>query len=216
MSATYLGLLITIPFFFAYLYMASRQIRIYLAARGIVVDGWHWRGAAVERAMLELFEKYLSERGLLNEAVLQQFIESTRDEIVAQFKPGPGHWAALAIFFGILIAIIQPVYTQLIQLWVTTKLEIWQLTLLVSGICLSTALLTVATVPMAFVGSRTRLEIYNQSLCAIRINLLKRFGVLRQRKDREIEVETEMARVSPASPSLRRRARLRRVTRRFI
>jgi hypothetical protein len=97
--------------------------------------------------MLELFEKYLNARGLLDDCVLQQLIESTRDEIAAQLKPGPGYWAVLAILFGVLIAIVQPIYSQLIQLWITTKSDIWQLTLMVSGICLSTGLLTVAILP---------------------------------------------------------------------
>jgi len=214
MSSTYLGLLLTIPFFFLYLYVSSRQIRTYLAARGILVDGWHWRGAAVERAMLELFEKYLNERGLLDDDVLQQLIESTRDEIAAQFKPGPGYWAVLAILFGVLIAIVQPIYSQLIQLWITTKSDIWQLTLMISGICLSTGSLTVAILPMGFVGSRARLEIYNHSLCAIRINVLKRLGSSRQCNVQKVEAENAQASVASQKP--RRGKRLRRVARRFI
>jgi hypothetical protein len=165
-----------IPFLFLYTLASGTVIKKSLGNRGIIVSGWSWRGAEVEREVLNRFKEYLVKQSLYNLDALKQLIENVRDEATADSRPSLRRWTVLAITFSIVIAVWQVMFSQWLQIFVKSKADLpdfaifAKVCLVVTIFLLANILLVVGWVP---IGSRTRQEIYLHSLTAIRLELLK-------------------------------------------
>jgi hypothetical protein len=173
MSYTLYGQIATIPFFLVYLYVFSHLIKDDMRKkRGISVTGWHWRGAEIEQKLMDQFTEYLSNEGLLNISALEQLIENLRDEISFDRRPSTRFWTLLTISVALSIGLLQPVFSQVLIMWVRSKEEIWQIAGLVIILSVSVVYLVFLT-QLAYLPRRNQREIYLHSLSAIRLALLK-------------------------------------------
>ncbi len=86
------------------LWVRSALIKKSLKSRGIIVSGRNWRGAEVERIILDEFKAYLAYQGLHNPGAIKQLIDNVRDEAAADSRPSLRMWTVLAISFAIVVA----------------------------------------------------------------------------------------------------------------
>jgi hypothetical protein len=100
------------PFCCLYIWISSILIKRSLKRRGIDVLGWSWRGAELERVVLDEFTKFLHQERLYNLDAIKQLIQNARDESTAASRPSLRFWSVLTIASAILIAYGQTVFSR--------------------------------------------------------------------------------------------------------
>jgi hypothetical protein len=172
LSSLWWSLIFALPVWILCFFAFSGCMRNLLKRRGIIVKGWlHWRGADIERKMLDEFRLYLVEGGFANPAALEQLMSSARDEIAAKERPSKFNWTMFTFIFTIAIAFVQPVINRFLQLSVNSSGVLWQLFGL--ACLLIIAIIEIALLLSGVINLRAEgLEIYLHSLTAIRLGLL--------------------------------------------
>jgi hypothetical protein len=161
------------PLLLLYVRLRSLVIKKSLSRRGIEVSGWDWRGAEVERRILDQFKSYLGSHGLHNLESVMVLMENVRDETTADLRPLLGSWTVLAISCAIAIAFWQAMFSQWLEKFAKENSGlIGQLGLLgfVGTILFFGIIIPFLVFP---IRSRTPREIYLHSLTAIKLELLK-------------------------------------------
>jgi hypothetical protein len=162
-----------LPFFLIGIYIVSMWIKKDLRKkRGIVISSLHWRGPEIDDFLIARFKNYLVRHRLHNVDSLEQLMENVRDEIASEKRPSERILTLLTIALALAIALWEPVYSQLLSLWVHSPVEIWQVTGLTIVVCMYLVFF-LTVFPWAYVPSRTRLEKYLHSLTTIRLELMK-------------------------------------------
>jgi len=156
-----------------YIWLCSILIKRSLKRRNIDVLGWSWRGAALERVVLDEFRKFLELECLYNLDATKQLIQNARDESTADSRPSLRNWSVLAIGAAFIIAFWQAVFSRWLQSYDNLSAQDF------AGLVALGTMLTLVTAQIILVffwspsTLRTQREIYLNSLTAIRLELLK-------------------------------------------
>jgi hypothetical protein len=162
-----------LPFFLVGIYIVSKWIKKDLRKqKGLVISSLHWRGPEIDDFLIASLKDYLVRHRLYNVDALEQLMENVRDEIASEKRPSERILTLLTIALALAIGLWEPVYSQLLSLWVQSPVEIWQVTALTIVVCMYLVFF-LTVFPWAYVPSRTRLEKYLHSLTTIRLELMK-------------------------------------------